>query len=544
MSLARIFLFVLCFAPSFSWAQTEDVILRAMQDELKRNINELHEKDFEKPFFIGYTIDDNQVYSAKASLGAIMDSDNERRRSKNVRVLVGDYDFNDESLDNNTYSPRTESEIELPLDDDYFGIRRALWSTTDYVYKSAARQYNENLQVRKEKEKDPAFQYRSFAKAPVVSRIEAVKPLVVDKTEIENWIREISSIFLQYPKLRSSTVFVTISQTITYTVTSEGTIARIVKQLWDLRISAAYMKETGESLFEGLPYSAVSQDKLPTKNEIETAVHALCKKIQRTDELKMEEDYTGPVLFMNKAVAELFSEALFGYREKLIASDAIPNPKSNRREMGLDAKIGKLIMSDRISVKAKTPLKQFNNIDALGSYNLDDEGMEPAADLVLVEKGVLKALLNDRSIISKGQEANGHANGPGVIEVVISQTAPLDMLKKKLLEIATEGGLEFAVIVKENLRSQGTSFEVIRVDVNTGKEEIMSSAVVAAISLKNIKKDVIAAPGLALFNLQSLQQALSSYIVPTAVLLQDIEVKKWEMPREEVEHFVPSPFAE
>ena len=35
--------------------------------------------------------------------------------------------------------------LQLPLDNDYYGIRRSLWVATDNVYKSAAQTYKNKL---------------------------------------------------------------------------------------------------------------------------------------------------------------------------------------------------------------------------------------------------------------------------------------------------------------------------------------------------------------------------------------------------------------
>src|ERR1044071_5398282 len=76
-------------------AQKDEVILRAMQDELRRNM-EIRETGYDKPFFISYGLTDVNSYSVYASLGAIVQAEESNNRGKAMRVLVGDYVFNDE----------------------------------------------------------------------------------------------------------------------------------------------------------------------------------------------------------------------------------------------------------------------------------------------------------------------------------------------------------------------------------------------------------------------------------------------------------------
>ena len=74
ISLLRVSIVFLVLVTSLSLkssAQTsgDDVILRAMQDELQRSVKELQFKDLEKPYFIQYTILDREEYDAEATFG-------------------------------------------------------------------------------------------------------------------------------------------------------------------------------------------------------------------------------------------------------------------------------------------------------------------------------------------------------------------------------------------------------------------------------------------------------------------------------------------
>ena len=92
--------------------QNDDVILRAMQDEMDRNMKELRLPNHDKPFFIMYNIQDQKTYDITATLGSIVQSSERPARFKsNTRILVGDYSFNDESLEDNLTSGPTALEI-------------------------------------------------------------------------------------------------------------------------------------------------------------------------------------------------------------------------------------------------------------------------------------------------------------------------------------------------------------------------------------------------------------------------------------------------
>src|SRR6478752_5446457 len=75
--------------------QSEDIIIKAMEDELNRNISELKVPNLDKPFFIMYNISDQKSYAISAMMGSLSQSSESQQRFKsNTRVLVGDYSFN------------------------------------------------------------------------------------------------------------------------------------------------------------------------------------------------------------------------------------------------------------------------------------------------------------------------------------------------------------------------------------------------------------------------------------------------------------------
>ena len=209
-------LLLACVVVSVGVAQhaEEDIILRAMKDELNRNMKELRHPEYDKPFFIMYGVQDQKVYSVAGSLGSIIHSKEDKSRFKSsTRVLVGDYGFNDESLEDNLTSSPTAQEIGLPEDDDYMGIRRSFWSSTDKVYRDAARHFQRHQQTLKESGKPLAeIPHRTFAKGKAATMMPVLTPYSFDKTSWENKVRELSGIFVEHPELAYSSVMVSFTE--------------------------------------------------------------------------------------------------------------------------------------------------------------------------------------------------------------------------------------------------------------------------------------------------------------------------------------------
>lgn len=530
-----------------SWAQDSGtVILKAMTDEMKRSMTEIKYDGHDKPFFISYGINDIRNFSVYATLGAIVQSGEFKTRDKSVRVLVGDYEFNDESLDNNLFSEPAANEIQLPLEDDYFGIRRALWTTTDAVYKGAAQKYKKHQSTLKEQHKTlNGLPHRTFAKVPLINFLKPAAPYSLDKSKWEHYCKQISGVFKSYPDIESSDVMMNISYGNQYFVNSEGTVIEKPYNVAVIQCRARIKSENGEPVFENLAHYAYTPDDLPTSEQLKGEAKSLAEKlIALRNSTALEEAYSGPVLFMGSSVAQVFATALFSFRESLVASNAIISTTDFRTEAGtsLDLRMGKTIIDPAITIKARPKLKNFKGLPLLGSYDVDDEGVVPADTLMLIDKGVLKNLLNDRSLTKPGHVANGHSSGPAVIEVLCDKNPKAQTLKDALIASAKKSELDFAIIVRDHAAFGDGVAEVWKVNLETGKEELLRSAQVGNVSLKNLKRIVGTAREQRAYTVETGEGNLSSFIVPDALLLDDVDIIPLKLPYVEHEEiYVQSP---
>ena len=123
------------------FGQTNDNILfKAMQDEMMRSKNELILPASPAPFFLAYTVGENQYVSVSSSLGALLSSkESFRERMHSVNLYVGDNKFSSDYSysGNGILSPNFTSR-----DDNYDQLRRNFWQTSDVAYKFAVEVYN------------------------------------------------------------------------------------------------------------------------------------------------------------------------------------------------------------------------------------------------------------------------------------------------------------------------------------------------------------------------------------------------------------------
>lgn len=525
--------------------QELNVLQKAMIDELDRSMKELRLEGHDAPFFINYTLTDQTSTKIFASLGALIASSETPQRTKtSIRVLVGNYDFNDESLDNNLFSPSQANEIALPLDDDYLGIRRSFWISTDNVYRNATRQFKKNQETLKEQNKQLSeLPHRSFAKTPV-SKVNVVgAQTTFERSEVENYVRALSAIFKSYPEIQNSGVAFGYDRGHRYQVNSEGSINRTPIGIAIISISAQMKTPDGEMPFAEFKRLYSTPAAMPPLAEMKKEVTAMIENLIQSAKAKVfNEEYSGPVLYEGPAVADVMIASLFGGEESLDASNNIPNLKGLRYDenMGIDSKVGKPLFAKGMTVKAQPKLRRYNGVELLGSFEVDDEGVEPAEELTLVENGVLKNLLNDRTLVKAGQHANGLGSGPGVVSVTFASGVKMTDLKIKLITLAKQQGLDYAIIVRESFGSYGM-VNVYKVNVETGAEELMRAATLSALSLKDFKRIADVSGDMQVQNLAFGSAGLMSAIVPKGILLEEVEVGISRMPLLKEEEYVSSP---
>ena len=125
------------------WAG-DDVLLRALSDEMERSMKELRLPDLEGPYFISYRVDETTHDTVSATLGSLETSSRTRYRSLTVELRVGSYELdNTNFLSFPSYGASMMSWAgtgQLPLDADYQELRRQIWLATDNAYKTAVEQ--------------------------------------------------------------------------------------------------------------------------------------------------------------------------------------------------------------------------------------------------------------------------------------------------------------------------------------------------------------------------------------------------------------------
>jgi len=454
-------LFVLLLISCLS-AGAQDVVAKAMQDELARSMGQLQVQGMQKPYFVAYRADDIDDTKVSASLGSLTEETPSHRRTLGVEVRVGDY-----KLDNsNFFSARSfagtarfaNSLVEAPLDDDYAEIRRRLWLATDAQYKSALEDYSSKKAALEQRKQGEDAQ--DFSKEPAAHLSETAAQSKVDLAALEQLARTISAVFRQMPEIYTSSVQLECHDVYTRYVNSEGTSFTRWQPFLHLGVSAGTQSSDGLPINESFDVYLRSAAELPREGELVERARQMGERVARLREASYMERYNGPLLFEDEAAAEIFAQI---FAPALVA---VPAPVSDdpRFEMVFDQfasqltgggsllqKIGGRVLPEFLSVADNPQQDAYNGITLPGTWKIDDDGVM-TRPTKLVEKGTLKALLTTRAPAPPLEHSSGSRRGwgpaPAALTVSADKTMTHDEMRQELLRRVKDRGLAYGIVVR------------------------------------------------------------------------------------------------
>jgi hypothetical protein len=437
-------------------APADDILLRALRDELQRSL-ELRIMAGSPPYYIEYGLEDLDSFSVNASLGAIIAKSESRIRFPRVQVRVGDYNFdNTNYVYSDFFSTSRVGSARVPLDDDYALVRRIFWLATDRVYKGAV----EGL-ARKQaalKNITQQEQLEDFAKAePVKMVLPLERPAFSGQPWMER-VKTLSGLFAQFPKVLSSDVEMNAGRTNSYYLNSEGFESRFPDDLYTVRIRAASQAPDGMPVRDGAVFEARTPSALPNQTELERRTLEVGRNVTALASAPMGEDYSGPVLLEGLASAQLFAQLLGANlglpRRPVIEPGRMPPLPSSE----LEGRLGSRIMPEWFDVVDDPTQKEYRAHELLGYYPVDMEGVVPTP-VTVIEKGVVKAFLLTRQPVRGFSGSNGRARLPGAfggkfasfsnLFVKARETAPEADLKKRLLEMIQQRGKPYGLLLRK-----------------------------------------------------------------------------------------------
>ncbi|HOK98261.1 MAG TPA: metallopeptidase TldD-related protein [Bacteroidales bacterium] len=559
----------------------DSVIFKAIVDEVERNLHEIQYKDFSRPFYISFTLEDIHTVYVDASFGAIVNCREKKDRSWANRVLCGNYELNDENYyDATRTKAQGDGTLSLPLDSDYWGIRRAIWLIINNTYKSAAQTYQNKIEALKEKNfPHDSLEIPDFAKAPTVHLFLQPQIQIPPIDSIKSLVRDLSNIFNNKKHISYSNVSYYQIHAKIYFYSSEN--SRIIFPLDYTVLNIGVLSELdGETVSDALTYLERNPSKIfMQKSSIIANIDSISSKLEtKVKASYVKENYYGPVLFFNQAAVQAWLQGLFGYPDNLFAyREPLYNASNKTLYYGqnmnsLETKINKPVIDKNISIYDAARLTHWQETELFGWYPVDAEGVIPIDSLVLFDNGILKTLYNGRTPTRSVPTSNGHQRftftngaivagiGPGNMIIRANKTFSEEQLKKILLQKAHEQGLDYAYIVRPNLIGNFlTSLNLYQVDVATGSEKLVRGAMLKPITINTLRKNIAVSSNAFVYNgflnenLLNIDGSSSisqnsipdgtpiSVICPSAMILEDIELTFYNKSLIDEKPIVPRP---
>ena len=528
-------------ASAVAAAEERSVLLDAMQAELVRTMEVLGDQPV-PPYFLSYEVTDFQNVSASGAFGTLTSTNRGRGRSLDVDLRVGDYALDNTRRLREGRRQRRVGTAVIPLDDDAYAIRSAIWRQTDRLYKEALEQFAK-VKTEVEVKVAPEDAASDFSEEPSHRAMHPPADLDVSAAEWEAKVQRYTAPFATAAAeghiYRGSASFNATAET-RYLITSEGTRLRTGKRRYSLSISARTIAEDGMRLPLNHTFSAATPAGLPDDDTVLATVAKMIADLKALREAPVVEPYTGPAILEGRAAGVFFHEVLGhrveGHRQKH-ADDGQTFKK----------KIGERILPPGFSVYFDPTAERIATTDLAGTYRYDSQGVA-ARRVTVVQDGILHGFLMSRSPIDGFPHSNGHGRKAAGYRPVSRQSNLIVQaatshsraaLKKMLLDAVAAQGKPFGLLF-EDIQGGETSTGrwlpnafnvrpvlVYRVHLD-GREELVRGVDLIGTPLTTLSRVVAADDQVAVFN--GICGAESGGVpvaaVSPGILLTQVEVQK------------------
>jgi len=546
--LAVLFFLAFSLKPLAFLHAADDQVLKAMNDELGRSMTRLKMDDLAKPYYASYYILDSTNTSVWASFGTVIYDNTYASRNLTADVRIGGPNFDNTNYAGSDFDGYKPFSTFVPVEDDYDAMRFSLWSLTDQAYKAALEKYSQKKAYMEKKNIKEIYGDLSREK-PVTLMEDRPAAVPFDESAWKENARRLSAIFKKYPKLQNSDVNLYHVARVARFLNSEGSSYRTYLDSVKLSVSADAQTRGGLKINDEIVFN-YSPDAAPGFDVLAARTEEFARQMSYMVDSSTAEVYLGPVLFEDQAAAEFFNQLFvenisFG---RTIWADDDESKKWYVDSGALPDKLNMRVMPPFLSVYDDPARLEFAGEKLGGSYKIDNEGVRPGK-LELVKNGKLVNFYMSRAPVKQFKTSNGHGRGrydefpsarPGNVFIMSEKTAPKEELKKKLLAMAKELGLEYALIVRRMAGGDSKRLEdilakpvlVYKAYVKNGAEELINGVEFEGVNFRALRDIVLTSddhyvynfyqPGPLFYNRATVPAA----IVAPSILVQEMELKK------------------
>lgn len=518
--------FVLLASLTFAQQQNrEDIVFKAMRDEAART-KTIQMGQLPPPFFFSYYLEDSRSITISSQYGSVISiNKNDGTSRVGAEIYIGTAEKSSK-LD---YSGNIGSMSATP-DNNYLSLRTSLWGASDFLYKKALQEYQVKTSAMEQMTLAPEeTKMADFIKIPAIKSSTKGEGLQFDETKWSALCNKLSAIFIKYPDLTGTGVNYSAIDRTYYIYNVGGLELKQKSGYVNITANASIQDESGVIMRSSISLFATEDRGLPSESDLEKNIEEFAKKMSSLKKVEsIKEYYNGPVMFTGGAVTNILTSNLLG-NNGVIATKGLA--KTGWMFNPLERRLDKKVIDTRLTIKNHTAMTEYKGKKLFGGYEIDADGVKPAAEMTLIENGVLKQMLNGTSETTLMKESTGSARmasgkniiklvAPAILQVSVSKGLKESAMKKELIKLAKEEGLKYAYIV--NSLSESCP-EVYRIDVKSGEQTRIGSTRISAIDMSSLRRlAAISSEENVVSTL--LNGVMSSLITPKSIIVNDVEI--------------------
>ncbi|MCX7905704.1 MAG: metallopeptidase TldD-related protein [Elusimicrobiales bacterium] len=461
-----------------SLIMSEDIVIKAMRDEIARNLNKLNDNNFPKPYFISYSVYDIDSCISKAFFGNITSTSRDRKRIAKAEIRIGDVNFDNSNFifDLNNYEPINYL---ITTEDNYDAIRWGLWYLSDEIYKNACEIFSKKKAYRQKREIKKTYPEIVFSQ-PVRLIIEE-KKIEPDCIKYNNIFIKTSEVSRKYPMIKSIEFMFTIRKEILRYANSNGSYIKRPSYLVIFSLNLEIQDDKGYIKNDLKDFIYNSEEEF--EDNIYRDVVEYLDIISKTFKAQEKDYFLGPCIFEKDASAQMINYLFV----RNISFYPLPETEGEKYLKyyydipKLVDRIGKRIFPVFIKVYDDPLIEKYLGRFLVGSYRVDDEGVMPYR-LTLVENGILKNIYSSQKVSEYSFSSNGRGRGSYFMDVYpFSSNVFVESFKafdddeffKKAIDYAKEQNYDEIAIIKR-----------MSSDLSDIEKELPKPLVVAVLNIK------------------------------------------------------------
>jgi TldD protein len=268
MQLIVFLLAALAAAPAFAQSSP---LLDILTQELDRNFSTFKQKADPAPYFMGYSVVDEQSDVIAGRLGVLQAKNHGHSRSLDITIRVGTPKFDNYHIVGGERATFTSGSA-IPIEDNPDAIKRRLWIETDRNFRGASQRLT-NLRTSTKVNVAAEDLSDDFSVEPPSVYVEPVKHMPVNTEEWAAKVRKWSGELSKYSGVLSGGVTVLFENQTKYLVTTEGTRLQHGRGFARIVISAQGKASDGMDLSASDTFEAEQATGLPDEAVVIAAVN-------------------------------------------------------------------------------------------------------------------------------------------------------------------------------------------------------------------------------------------------------------------------------